>query len=459
MASGYRGGARPDVYDPSHRVRPCDGCGAGFIASEAERMHTCDVCRHEQEVPEARSLSVPQSPSGDERERLAHLATQLEHQWLTPKSVVRFGGNVLEEEIGEARVVWAGIRRRMEDDPDDENAALELLCVTFALHGALPAGTREERMARRALAESSAEAQRDPHLRQKTLYNLVIGAIRSGEHDHARIWIRQLDARSRSLDADSSYRILSAALATAVGDHSGVLKLLGRDASEVPIHASSRGLAAVLRATALEKLGSLDAAVEVLYAEVLRRHGALALISELVASFPKEWALCERSLPLAIERDRDRLVNNIPARTGVLGPLVLVALFLLSASVWGTTGWRAMAAGAVAIMLIAGASVYAIRDTRRRRDIVRGSIPVRGRIRAVRITGPGPCELDVTVEREDLPDEQVTTLQTLAVNIQKMELEGCSFDALWNPAHPTLFPRITISVSGADVATKPKQTG
>jgi hypothetical protein len=446
---GYRGTARPDPYDPSIRVRPCDACGTAFVARDAETVHTCDHCRHEQSVPDARPVFVPTSPAGDEAERLAHLSTQLDHQWWIPKSVVRFGANVLEEEVDEARAVWAELRQKLEANPDDREGAVAFLCVTFALHGGMPAATREERFARRAIAEASAEAQSDAHLRQKTLYNLGIGAVRSGAHAHARVWLERFDPRSRSLDADSSYRMVAAALATALGDPPRVLELLGRTASELPIHQSSRSLAAVLRAGALEKLGNLEAAVDGLYDEVRRRHSALANITELVGSFTREWGLCERSLPLVMERDRHRLIDNVPARRGPALRYGFFASLAFLAVVLELEGWRAIVAILGGIFATGMAWFRLRQDTERRRQIVRDCVHVSGRVLAMRPLGPGnSCELDVVVERADLPDARVTTQQSLAPRIQKLQLEGCSFEALWNPAHPTLFPRITINVSG-----------
>jgi hypothetical protein len=408
-------------------------------------VHDCDTCPHKQEVPDTRDVSVPDSGARNESERLTHLSTQLDHEWLIPKSVLRFGGNVLDAEVGEARALWAKLRKKLEDRPRDQDTAIELLCVTFALHGSLPASTRAERMARRGLAESSAEAIEDPAIRQKVLYNVVIGAVRSGELDHARTWLTRLDPHSRSLDADSTYRVVAGALHTAQQDHQEVLKLLGRDDS-IPIHRSSRTLAAVLRATALEKLGNLDAAVDCLYAQVLQRHSALAHIVELVDGFPKDWALCERSLPLVMERDKDRLAENIPAQSQAVAILVVLGLAVggVGFALQGRLIWIG---AAVALLCIVLAVVLGIRDRNRRLAIVRGSVAVRGRIRDVRDAGGSVFELDVTVEREGEPDARVTTLQPLKPHIAKMDLRGCSFDALWNPAHPSLFPRITIQVS------------
>jgi hypothetical protein len=451
QGDGYRAGARPDPYDPSVRVRACDACGAGLVVNEGEHTQRCDACRHEQEVPEASVLAVNASPTGDEAERLAHLATQLDHQWLTPKSVIRFGANVLEEERGEARKMWAEIRRRAEEDRDDANTALELMCVTFALHGSLPAGTREERLARRALAESSAEAMGDPALRQKVLYNLVIGAIRSGAHAHAREWLKRMDPRSRSLDADSSYRILAGALAIATDDPNQALKVLGRSATEIPIHQSSRSFAAVLRATALEKLGDPEAAARGLYEEVKRRHSALAHMTEIVESLPDEWGMCKASLERAKHFDLDRLVANVPGRAGSAFVLAIASAVSVVGSLTTLPGIWAWLGGGVGAVLGTVAFVISKKDLRRRREIARGCVQVTGRVLAKRSTStPGMYELDVVVERPDEPDLRVTTLQALGSRIAKMQLEGCTFDALWNPAAPTVFPRITIQVSGDD---------
>jgi hypothetical protein len=462
MEPGYRAARRPDAYDPNVRVRPCDACGAGLVVGDHESTASCEACGREQKIPAARPLPVPPSPAADESERIAHLATQLDHQWLTPKSVERFGGNVLEDEIGEARALWVKLRENLEAEPDDPERALELMCVTFALHAALPAGTREERLARRALAESSAEAQRDPLMRQKTMYNLVIGAVRAGELEHARGWLARMDAKSRGLDADSSYRVSAAALATELGDHTEVLRLLGRTAEAVPIHASSRTFAAVLRANALEKLGSLDDAVNVLYADVVGRHSALAQMASLQRSLPADWTTCERSLPLVIERDRDRLVDNIPSRSNAL-LVVALGVPVLVATVTVLESWQAPLAVAGVVAIALAAYTLVARDRRRRLAIVRGCIPVEGRILSVRPRGQGSeHELEVTVEREGLPDERVTTIQTFNSRIQQMELEGCAFDALWNPAHPSYFARITIHVAGDQIArddAKRQRTG
>lgn len=452
MDAGYREARQPDAYDPNVRVWPCDACGTGLLGGDDETTTRCDACGREQEIPAARPLAIPASPAGDEGERSAHLATQLEHQWLTPESVERFAGNVLDDEIPEARALWVELRKRLEAEPDSAQCGLELMTVTFALHAALPSGTRSERLARRALAESSAECQRDPLLRQKTMYNLVIGAVRSGELAHARGWLARMDPRSRGLDADSSYRLCAALIATEVRDHAEVLRLLGRTAGTVPIHSSSRTFATMLRANALEKLGSTEDAVNELHAQLTRQHSALADMESIAEKMPEDWALLERSLPLARERDRDRLVANIPARSHATWVLAIGAplVFAAAATLDRAPIPAAIAGGAILLLV-----VYALvaRDRRRRLAIVRGAVSVQGRVVSVRPVKTGSShELNVTIERPGSPDVQVTTVQSLSTRMQQFDLEGRSFDGLWNPAHPSYFARITIHVSGDQIA-------
>ena len=132
-----------------------------------------------------------------------------------------------------------------------------------------------------------------------------------------------------------------------------------------------------------------------------RRHlGGLPQIADLVQSFPADWTLCERSLPLAMERDRDRLIENISARTGPVVPLALLAVALLAACASVLDGWYALAAGAAGAASALAAYIVVARDTHRRREIVRGCVAVCGRVLAMRHDGPGGVHaLLVSVER------------------------------------------------------------
>ena len=309
---GYRGaGGQPAPYDPNYRVRPCDECGAGLLVGDLETTISCD-CGNQQAVPAVRLLAIPPSEEGDAGQRLAHLRSQVDHRWLTPESVARFAGNVLEEEIPEAHAFWANLRKQLEADPEDADKALELMCVAFELHAALRTITREQQLARRAVAEATSEANVDPALRQKNLYNLVAGAVRAGDADHGRKWLEHMDPYSRNLDADSSYRISAAFVATAKGNFAEVLELPGRSNDSVPIHESSRSMAGALRANALEQLGSVNEAAAVLYALMRKRHSALALVKNTAEAMPQNWHFCARTIPAAIELDQGRLAANVP---------------------------------------------------------------------------------------------------------------------------------------------------
>ena len=436
---------RPRPYDPTVRVRPCDDCGAALVVGEAAEERLCEECGHAVAVPQAQTLMIPQSPSGDEAERLEHLKTQLDHDWVMPASVAKYG-NVLEDEILEARGVWAELRERLESNPDDVPTRTALVILSNSLHNAMPSKQEEDQRARRALMESAAEAVRDGPTRQKLVGNLVLGAIRAGHEVDARAWLKRLDPHSRSLDADSMYRLGTAMLATAEGDYALVLESVGRAAGELPVHRSCRGLAATLRANALEQLGSVDAAVEELYAQIKARHSSLALIKSVVKNLA-HLNLCEQSLPLAIQRDQARLARNIPM---ALGPavrwLALGGALTVGASIaaGGDSSWIGVNAGA-GLGALAWLLSRALQQKRLR--IIEGCESVNGRITAMRNAGSS-WDLDVVVERKGQPDVHATTRQQLSASIARMELEGCSFDALWNPAFPQFFPRITIHVAG-----------
>ena len=445
---------QPRPYDPALRARLCDACGVAIITGDEEETVRCEECGHEQFVPAASPIRIPRAKSGDEKARLAHLRTQTDHQWLTPASVAKFG-NVLESELPEARAMWASIRKRLEGDSEDETAVTELVCLAFEIHPAMPSKTEAEQLNRRALIETTVEAVPNPAVKQKLLSNIVIGAVRANAVKDAQAWLDRMDPKSQTLDADSSFRLSSAMVAAANRDYPRVLEALGRAHGDIPIHSSSGGMVATLRADALEKLGNLDAAVTALHDQIKRQHSALALIKSVAQNMPEDWALCEQSLPLAVERDQGRLAKNIPLPQGsVVLWLLLVALVAIGAGI--ATGGAALWAGAaVGIVLFGAAWVVSRWIARKRIEIIRGCETVNGRILALRKTGTH-CELDVVVERESAPDVKATTVQYLAPRILKMQIEGRAFDALWNPDYPTLFPRITINVSGDEFADKSK---
>lgn len=444
----YRGGhERPRPYDPALRVRPCDACGAGMLVGDAAETRTCDGCGVEQRVPAAVPIDIAASKGSDETKRLEHLRTQMDHQWLLPRSVAKYG-NVLEEEIDEARQVWSAIRRRVEDGDDGDDARVELLVMTFSLHSGMPSRTEDEQLARRALIEAAAEALRDDAMRQKLLGNMVVGAVRAGQMRDAKAWLSRLDPRSDNLDADSIYRLAAALLATDAGDHARVIELLGRRHGDVPIHQSSQGMVSVLRANALEKLGSVAAAVAELYGQIVRRHSALALIKGVVKHLPQRWALCEASLPLAIRQDHARLARNIHLPAARWVPLSILVGFAVAGAgiaLGDNALWPGLGLGAALVVVGVG---LARSLGRTRTAILDGCQTVNGRIVSVRRTADGKCDLDVVVERRGEADVHTTTRQYLSDRIFAMPIEGASFDALWNPKWPQYFPRITINVSG-----------
>lgn len=454
-ATGYRArGARPRPYDPNVRAQPCAACGATLLLGDSAANVSCEACGAEERVPEVEALVIDRSQRGDDEERLAHLRTQLDHEWLLPASVARFG-NVLPSEIPEARAMWVQLRDQLRE-AYDEQTALALLCVAGEIHAALPGETAEQQLARRALAEASAEVLRGASFRHKMLTNLVIGATRIGELEHAHHWLERFDPNSRELDADSTYRLSFAAIATAERRFQRVVSLLGDSLDSVPTHRSSRAFATVLQANALEKLGELPRAVDLLHARMKARHNALPMMTGIASKLPPAWATCEQSMPLAVERQLGALAGRIPSGLRTLG-LLLIALssapLIFAAQRWGEASQlHLFAVGGAGIAVGVGLLIL---SRRRALRIARGCGPVMGRILALRPAG-AQYDLDIVVERTGEPAVRATTRQAISERILKMNLVGASFDGFWNPEFPSYLPHMTINVSGEDAQRDPK---
>jgi hypothetical protein len=160
---------------------------------------------------------------------------------------------------------------------------------------------QEER--RRALFESTLEALPSPAHQEVMRCRLSRAALKVGDADAARAWLASCDPAPLDLDADSEYRTSVAFLATFDHDFGRVLALLGRVHGSIPVSISQRLLVAMLRANALEKIGSLDEAVATLLDFARHSEGNLAERSYAVAMQANSWLdLCSQSVPRAIAR-------------------------------------------------------------------------------------------------------------------------------------------------------------
>jgi hypothetical protein len=291
---------------------------------------------------------------------------------------------------------------------------------------------------------------REPAMRQRLLGNMVVGAVRARAMSDAQAWLARLDPKSERLDADSMYRLAAALLATDAGDPARVIELLGRKHGDVPTHKSSEGMLAVLRAHALEKLGSIEDAAAGLYDQIRRKHSALALMKTVIGNMPREWETCEKSLPLAIRRDHARLAKHVYLPRAWLGPVLFAAApFLAIASLSYRDGPFWPGAGAALALVVLACFVLGA-QSKKRIAVIQGCKTVDGRILGVRPASDGKVDLDVVVERPGGGEARVTSRQPIARDILELKIVGASFDALWNPDYPEHLLRMTIQVSGED---------
>jgi hypothetical protein len=376
------------------------------------------------------------------------LAQQNDDDWLRPASVVQFA-NVLSSELDEARAFWARTRRSLAANPEQPEAQFELMSVTLELHSALPSETEPQRLARRGLIESTAEVITDPALRQMILFNLVMGAGRAAQPDHARAWLQHLDPKSETLLGDSHHRISAATVATAASDWQAVLEVLPGSPA-VHLHTSCTGLAAALRANALEKLGQLPAAIETLHGEVRGRHVGLAVVTGIVQRMPANWHFCERSLPRAFALEYKELAKHVPVGAStthyfLASGALFAVLIALAAPLPPAAKILLIVAAGVAIA-IAALGVFAA--ARRRVKIASECVLVRGPILGISYGAHGDAHMDVVIEHDRMPPTRITTVQHLSSRLRAMDLVGCTFDGFWHPEHVEVLPKLTIHVSG-----------
>ena len=308
------------VYSHALRILTCARCGAPLEASVEGGELRCGYCgavqvlsRREEERDRRRPSEGRDLP---ESERVARLRAQERLDTPLPPAVARMlvDGALRREAVAAARAAWKEARARV---PDGRSSPLEekLYHLTLALEPCLP--ERE----RRSLLETAVEVLPDRGHRQVLRCRLAFLAACAGDVRAATEWLEVCDARPTQLASDSAYRVAAAAIAAAEGDPSGVIAQLGTEQGDVPMARSLAPVAFYLRVDALERSGSLDAAVSELRART--RLGA-DLSEELAALGALDP--CPRSLAIVraeIERERRAHRRQLAQRALVEAELIL----------------------------------------------------------------------------------------------------------------------------------------
>lgn len=297
----------------------CNSCGATMEVPVTGGEQSCPKCDHTEDIPPRpayTSLAEERSSSVPESERLARLRAQDGKPLLPPKSIASLlghGGIIPEWKIDEAISVFLSAKKNVQAT-GDFGAAEQVRFLELALSNYFHKKGEKER--RRALVESALEALTIPRLKQMMLCTLSRSAAMEGDNSSAVRWLEPCDPSSDDLEADSAYRLSKAMLSTARRDWSAVLQVLGKKHNDIPIADFMDGLAVVLRANAIERLGNVEGAVSEL--EVYMGEGAAsgrAAIKSIIEAM-EQWNVCELSYVKAQDKYSQKAAQKAAAIAG-----------------------------------------------------------------------------------------------------------------------------------------------
>jgi len=241
------------------RVLMCRECGAPLEAETAGGSFRCDYCGVTNRIMPRQSEARLSHGALSEQDRMARLWAQNGRPIPPPASVkgLLFQGEVLASKLKEAIEIFNRTRGEVESSSDyAASERLTFLTLILYNHYVKANDTKQQR----AILESAVEAFKLPHHKQFVLGILSRSAVKDGDLQAAKDWLRTCDPHSDDLRADTTYRIGQALIDTAEGRFDNVHKLLGEGQSDVPIADGYHPLAAILRANAWEKRGHVDTA-------------------------------------------------------------------------------------------------------------------------------------------------------------------------------------------------------
>ncbi len=234
------------------RVLQCGECGAPIQVSAQGGIVSCHYCSA-QVNPSPRSeidLTSPGITENDDRHHLEILRAQTKMQSLgwTHLLLLRNPApvdplhtrNKAELQLAEWKKHYANLQTSHTPKSESWLVTHASDLTEYYVHSDL--------RKTRALVETTLEQCRARHNIQLLRCSLARLAVRAGDPDSAKQWLRHCDPRSEALYMDLTYRVSLAAISIYLGDFSGVLvQLREQDDLWAPV-------AAIQRAHALEQL-------------------------------------------------------------------------------------------------------------------------------------------------------------------------------------------------------------
>lgn len=278
----------------------CTHCGAPLEASPAGGQISCCYCRavNQLSVRDDRPAFAPQQAPISEQERINRLRAQDGKPLLPPPSLQALvpNGQLPAWKVQEALAVWQATRQELRVTANFE-AAERLLFLTMVLSQHFMEQT--DKLRQRAMLESALEVFTLPRHRQVMRGYLCRSACRLGDLQAAEQWLAPCDRQSDDLETDSEYRYSRAFIDTATGDWNAVLRTLGGRFEDVPIQDAMDAVCSVLRANAWERLGHMQAAVELLQQAMAKQGASGRQAISKVIGINAGMRLCEQSYQVA----------------------------------------------------------------------------------------------------------------------------------------------------------------
>ena len=238
------------------RVLMCLNCGGPLDADINGGAFTCDYCGVTNHIV-PREPRPPARVQVDEGVRMSRLWAQAGRPIHPPAVVDKMcnKGMLKPRKVKKAIKLFNSTREELSCSSDYETSE-RLAYLSLVLYNHYVKEKDQKRQ--RALLESAVEALRIPHHRQIVLGTLCRSAVKDGDVQAAKDWLKSCDPSSDDLRADTSYRIGQALVDTAEGKFAEVHKHLGAGQTEVPIADGFPPIATLLRANAWEKEGRPD---------------------------------------------------------------------------------------------------------------------------------------------------------------------------------------------------------
>lgn len=322
----------------SHRVRvaACDRCGAPHEAAIAGGAFACRFCNAQNMLAVRSEIVIaPGRAPTPEAERIARLRQQDGRPLMPPPNLAHLmeNGQLAAFKVDEAVSVWNGARHQLRANPNDFDAAERMLFLSMMI--AQFYKDKGEKLRQRALLESALDAVTLPRHRQILRGFLTRAAVLAGDLEAAEAWLRPCDAQSDDLSMDSEWRFSRAFIDTAKGNFQGVVTVLGRNLSDVPIEDASDDVCTVLRANALERLGDLDNAVLLLRARFAAGGDARQTMDRVIRVYP-DWKLCAQSYPVATAMFATAAGDDAASRSNGSIPIMFIpmGLFMAGLGIW-----------------------------------------------------------------------------------------------------------------------------